>query len=93
MGERVLNFTLNEEIIGFPEFVSTSTLPKVIVEPDWKKPEDVVVVLKKLDFPITSKVSLLNYERRGLLTAKRVSAKKVYYDLNEVIQLFKHKKK
>lgn len=76
----------------FPEFTSTVSLPYCTVEPLWKRPEEIVEHLKKLGSPIKSRVSLLNYERRGLLTARRESAKKVYYDLYEVEKLFNSKK-
>lgn len=83
---------LHGELI-FPEFTSTITLPTIQVEPNWKRPDEVIEHLKKFGSPIKSKVSLLNYERRGLLSARRDSAKKVYYDLNEVEKLFNNKSK
>lgn len=91
------NYTLVIPLTGgdiiFPEFTTTLSLPTIQMEPVWKKPEEVIEHLKKFGSPIKSKVSLLNYERKGLLNARRDSVKKVYYDLNEVEKLFKNKLK
>lgn len=75
--------------VQIPEFISSHTMMEIKKEPKWRKPEDILQYLEENDSPIKTRASLLNYERRGLLTAMRVSAKKIYYDLNEVETLFK----
>ena len=87
----VLTIRLDEESFVFPHYCSSSTLPVRTVEADWKRPEEIMEYLKDRNTSIRSKVSLFNYEKRGLLTARRISARKIYFDLNQVIQLLKNK--
>ena len=87
----VLTIRLDEKSFVFPQFCSSTTLPVRTIEPDWKRPEEIMEYLKDKNITVRSKVSLFNYEKRGLLTTRRISSRKIYFDLNEVIQLLKNK--
>lgn len=78
---------LDEELV-MPQFTATITLAGRKREPEWKTPEEIVRYSVELGLPIRSRSTLLNYERRNRLKALRVSARKVFYDLNEVKDLF-----
>lgn len=92
--ERIYEMTIKTDdgLVAMPAFTSTMTLPTVKRLPDWKRPDEIIEHLKKIGAPIKTKASLINYERKGMLTAMRVSEKKVYYDLNEVEKIFDKKK-
>lgn len=75
-------------VLELPQFIMTTTLFTHKREPVWKTPEEVLQFTLEKGMPIRSKTTLLNYEKRGMLTAKRISARKIYYDLNEIELLF-----
>lgn len=82
--------TINTEgiILSYPQFTSSITLDCRPKEPVWKKPDEVMEHLVKLGSPIRSKGMLLYYERKGMISVKRIGKRKVYYDLNEIERLF-----
>lgn len=58
----VLTIRLDEKSFVFPQFCSSTTLPVRTIEPDWKRPEEIMEYLKDKNITVRSKVSLFNYE-------------------------------
>ena len=71
----------------FPIFTSSLTIETTAPEEKWMSADDVVKTLT-LEGVIVSKQTLFNKERAGVLTTKRQSARKVFFNVYEARRLF-----
>ena len=71
----------------FPIFTSSLTIETTAPEEKWMSADDVVRTLT-LEGVIESKQTLFNKERAGVLTTKRQSARKVFFNVYEARRLF-----
>lgn len=70
-----------------PSFIFSHTLQGRIREPRWVSPAEAVAALEKAGVK-TSKQTLFNMEKRGLLSTERISPRVVRFDLNELLERF-----
>lgn len=71
----------------FPAYTSSLTIETTTLEEKWMTADDVVLALAAEGVDI-SKQTLFNKEKAGLLTTKRKSARKIFFNVYEALRLF-----
>lgn len=72
---------------SFPSFTSSHTLVMHAVQEDWLPAGEIVNELEKSGF-IVSRQTLFLHEKAGKLTSRRLSARKILFNLQEVKRHF-----
>lgn len=82
------SFNIGLDPDQLPSFTSSVTLSRPEKEPLWLKAHEIVAMLKEKGISVTTP-TLFNMEKRGTLHPRRMTAKKILFDWNEVQTQFK----
>ncbi len=72
---------------ALPSFTFSHTLPQAETDNSWMPAAEIVRILAEKGFKI-SKQTLFIHERAGSLTTRRISARKVLFNLKEIEKHF-----